>query len=72
MREGYFPNQWIAGLEEGSAGAVRDAKRTQHLHHRLHTVLVGRNRQHPERLPAEMLLVLFPGMRGEIGAHFPL
>ena len=50
-------------------GDVQSAKR---LHHRLHPVPVGRDRQHPERLPSEMLLVLFPRMRGEIGAHFPL
>ena len=34
--------------------------------------MVGRHREHPERLPAEMLLVLFLRMRGEIGARFPL
>ena len=27
--------------EEGSAGAVRDAKRAQRFHHRLHAVMVG-------------------------------
>jgi hypothetical protein len=54
--------------EEGSAGAVRDAKLAQRLHHRLHAVMVGRHGEHAERLPAEMLLVLFPGMRGEIRA----
>ena len=58
--------------EEGSAGAVRDAKLAQRLHHRLHAVMVGRNREDPERLPSEMLLVHFRGVRGEIGAHFPL
>ena len=45
--------------EEWSAGAVRDAELAQRLHHRLHPVMVGRDREHPERLPAEMLLVLF-------------
>jgi hypothetical protein len=34
--------------------------------------MVGRDRENPERFPSEMLLVLFPGMRGEIGAHFQL
>src|SRR5271166_711224 len=29
--------------EEGSAGAVRDAKLAQRLHHRLHAVMVGRH-----------------------------
>jgi hypothetical protein len=33
---------------------------------------VGRDGEHAERLPSEMLLVLFRGMRGEIGAHFSL
>ena len=32
--------------EEGSAGAVRDAKRAQRFHHRLHPVLVGRHGEH--------------------------
>ena len=44
----------------------------QRFHHRLHPVLVGRDGEHAKGLPAEMLLVLFRGMRGEIGAHFPL
>jgi hypothetical protein len=62
--------QLVAGREkeEGSAHAVGDVQFSQRLHHRLHPVMVGRDRQHPERLPSEMLLVLFPRMRGEIGA----
>ena len=51
---------------------MRDAKLAQRLHHRLHAVMVGCHGEHAERLPSEMLLVLFPGMGGEIGAHFAL
>jgi hypothetical protein len=29
--------------------------------------MVGRDRENPERFPSEMLLMLFAGMRGEIG-----
>ena len=58
--------------EEGSAGAVRDTQLAQRLHPRLRTMPVDRQGEHAERLPSEMLLVLFPGMRGEIGAHFSL
>ena len=56
--------------EEGSAGAVRDAELAQRFRHRLHAVMVGRNRQHPERLPSELPLVLFCGMRRQVRAHF--
>ena len=68
MREWIGRAQLVAGREkeEGSAGAVRDAELAQRVHHRLHPVLVGGNRQHPERLPSELPLVLFPGMRGEL------
>ena len=44
--------------EKGSAGAVRDAKLAQRFHHRLRTMAVGRDGEHAERLPSEMLLVL--------------
>jgi hypothetical protein len=56
--------------EEGSAGAVRDVKPAQRLDYRQRTMLVGRNRQYPERFPSEMLLVLFPGMRREVRRAF--
>ena len=42
------------GKEEGSAGAVRDAKRAQRLHHRLHAVMVGRHGEHAKCLPSEL------------------
>ena len=67
-------DRWRAGRvagrekEEGSANAVGDMQSAQRVHHRLRTMLVGGNRQHPERLPSEMLLVLFGGMRGHVGA----
>ena len=51
---------------------MRDAKLAQRLHHRPHPVLVGRHGEHPERLPSELPLVLFPGMRSEIRAHLAL
>ena len=39
--------------EEGSAGAVRDAKLLQRLHHRLHTVMVGRDGEHAQCFSSE-------------------
>ena len=51
--------------EEGSAGAVRDAKLAQRVHHRLHAVMVGGHGEHAKGFPSEMLLVLFRGVRSE-------
>ena len=42
--------------EEGSAGAVRDAKLAQRLHHRLHPVLVGRHGEHARGVRSRALL----------------
>src|SRR5271165_7535369 len=72
MRKRIARAQLVARREEekGSAGAVRDAKLAQRLHHRLHPAMVGRYGEHPEGLPSEMLLVLFGGMRRQVRAHF--
>ena len=35
-------------------------------------MLVGRHGEDAKCFPSELPLVLFPGMRGEIGVHFPL
>ena len=43
MREGIGGAQLVARREKkGSAGAVRDAKLAQRVHHRLHAAMVGR------------------------------
>ena len=42
--------------EEGSAGAVRDAKLAQRLHHRLHSVMVGRDGEHAKGTGLRALL----------------
>ena len=55
----------VFGSRSSRDGAQIDANR-------LRTMLVGRDREDPEGLPSEMLLVLFPGMRGEIRSHFAL
>jgi hypothetical protein len=35
-------------------------------------MLVGRHGENAKCFPSEMLLVLFPNMRREVRAHFPL
>ena len=42
--------------EEGSAGAVRNAKLAQRFHHRLHAVLVGRDGEHAKGTGSRALL----------------
>ena len=42
--------------EEGSAGAVRDAKLAQRVHHRLHAVLVGGHGEHAKGTSSRALL----------------
>ena len=65
MRKRIGSAQLVTGREEeeGSAGAVRDVKLAQRLHHRLHTVMVGRHGEHAKGFPSELPLVLFSGMR---------
>ena len=58
--------------EQGSARAVRDMQLAQRFLHRPRAVLIGRHREDAECLPTEMLDMLFGGIRGQIGAHFPL
>ena len=59
MRKRITRPKLVAGREkeEGSAGAVRDAKLAQRLHHRLHAVMVCRHGEHAKGLPSEMLLM---------------
>ena len=74
VRKGIVRSQLVAcrEKEEGSAHTVGDMQSAQRLHHRLHPVMVGRDREDPKRLPSELPLMLFPGMRREVGADFPL
>jgi hypothetical protein len=72
MREQIGRAQLVARRkkEEGSAGAVRDAKLAQRLHHRLRAMPVGRDREHAKCVLPELPLVLFGGMRRQVRAHF--
>ena len=58
MRERIARAQLVARREkeEGSAGAVRDAKPAQRLHHRLHAVMVGRHGEHAKGTGLRALL----------------
>ena len=46
--------------EEGSAGAVRDAKLAQRLHHRVHAAMVGRYGEHAKETGSRALLFESP------------
>ena len=56
-------------MQKNRSGAVRDAKRAQRLHHRLHPVMVGRHGEQAKGFPSELPLVLSRGMRGQVRAH---
>ena len=74
VQEGIARAQLITGGEEekGSAHAVRNVKLPQCFLHRMSAVMISRDGQHTERLPAEVPLVLLGGVGREIGAHLPL
>src|SRR5271166_1033706 len=58
MRQGIARAQLVARREkeEGSAGAVRDVRLAQRLHHRLHPVLVGRDGEYAKGTGSRALL----------------
>ena len=58
MRKRIARAHFVAGREEekGSAGAVRDAKLAQRLHHRLHAAMVGRHGEQAKGLGSRALL----------------
>ena len=58
MRKGIGGPELVAcrKKEEGSAGAVWDAKLAQRVHHRMHPVLVGRHGEHAKRMGSSPLL----------------
>ena len=58
MRKRTGRAQLIAGREkeEGNAGAVRDAKLAQRVHHRLHAVMIGGHGEHAKGMGSRALL----------------
>ena len=73
MRKGIGGAQLVARREkkEGSAGAVRNAKLAQRVHHRLHTVLVGGHGEDARNELSKCFSCCFPACAVRC-AHFPL
>ena len=74
MRKGIARAQRVARRKEKKrrADTVGDVKLVERIHHRPRAMLVGRDGEHAKSLPAEMPLMQFAGVRGQIRAHLAL